>query len=136
MVLMKKASVSESPSGRAPERSPDGISRKQKLAAAEKYFRGSLCWFGDFREFIGERGRAKEARGAHDLLGAPPWGAPRGLVASSVALCLGSQIFWIPSVMEKNHPIGFIPFGLRLIFLSEKGQKHEKNRNWHWPLSQ
>ena len=39
MVLMKKPSVSESPSGRALEWSPDGISQKQKLAAAEKYFR-------------------------------------------------------------------------------------------------
>ncbi|KAI4986121.1 hypothetical protein ZWY2020_018751 [Hordeum vulgare] len=36
MVLMKKPSVSESPSGRAPERSPDGISQRQKLAAVEK----------------------------------------------------------------------------------------------------
>ena len=39
MVLMKKPSVSESPSDRAPERSLDGILRRQKLAAAEKYFR-------------------------------------------------------------------------------------------------
>ena len=65
MVLMKKTSVSESPSDRAPERAPDGILRRQKLAAAEKCFRGSLSWFQIFREFVGERGRAKEPRGAH-----------------------------------------------------------------------
>ena len=38
MVFKKKPSVSESPSGRVPERAPDGILRRQKLAAAEKYF--------------------------------------------------------------------------------------------------
>ena len=65
MVLMKKPSYPNPPSDRAPERAPDGILRRQKLAAAEKYFRGSLLWFLDFREFIGERGRAKEPRGAH-----------------------------------------------------------------------
>ena len=36
MVLMEKPSVSESPYGRAPGRAPDGILRRQKLAAAEK----------------------------------------------------------------------------------------------------
>ena len=92
MVLMKKPSVSESPSGRAPERSPDGISRRQKFAAAEKYFRGSLWRFWDFREFIGERGRAKEPRGAHKLGRRAPQGVARGLVASPRVLCLGSQV--------------------------------------------
>ena len=79
MVLMKKPSVSESPSGRAPERSRDGISRRQKLAAAEKYFRGSLLWFRDFREFIGERGRAKEPSGADKPARRGPQAAARGL---------------------------------------------------------
>ena len=60
MVLMKKPSVSESPSGRAPERALDGILRRQKLAAAEKYFRGSLTQFWNFQEFIGGRRRADE----------------------------------------------------------------------------
>ena len=104
MVLMKKPSVSESPSGRAPERSPNGISQRQKLAAAEKYFRGSLCWFRDFWEFIGERGRAKEARGAHEPARRAPWGAPRGLVTSHETPCLGSQVFWVSFVMEKIIP--------------------------------
>ena len=72
MVLMKKPSVSESPSDRAPERAPDGILRRQKLVAAEKYFRGSLLWIKDFREFIGERGRAKEPRGSHEPARRPP----------------------------------------------------------------
>ena len=38
MVSIEKPSVSESPSGRAPERAPNGILRRHKLAAAEKYF--------------------------------------------------------------------------------------------------
>ena len=53
------------PSDRAPERAPDGILRRQKLAAAEKYFRGSLPWFWIFRGFIGGRSRAEEPQGAH-----------------------------------------------------------------------
>ena len=65
MVLMEKPSVSESPSGRAPGRAPDGILRRQKIAAAEKYFHGSPDFFWDFSEFIGEGARAGEAQGAH-----------------------------------------------------------------------
>ena len=131
MVLMKKPSMSESPSGRAPERSPDGISRKQKLAAAKKYFRASLWRFQDFWEFIGERGRAEEAKGAHEparrppgaRLGGswpPPWPSPwfSGLLDP---FCYG-----------KNHSAGFIPFGLRLIFSSENGQNTEKTETGTW----
>ena len=47
MVLMKKLSVSESPSDRAPERAPDGILRRQKLAAVESDF-DDLLIFWDF----------------------------------------------------------------------------------------
>ena len=65
MVLMKKPSISESPLGRAPERAPDGILRRQKLAAAEKYFRGSLWQFQIFGEFIGGGSWAREPQGAH-----------------------------------------------------------------------
>ena len=80
MVLMKKHSVSESPSGRAPERAPDGILRRQKLATAVKYFRGSLAQFWDFSEFIGGRGRADEPQGAHKpARRGPPWPRLGGL---------------------------------------------------------
>lgn len=104
MVLMKKPSVSESPSGRAPERSPDGILRRHKLVAAKKYFRGSLWWFWIFREFIGGRGRAKEPRGAHKPARHAPQAAARGLVTSAEVLCLGSQVPCVSSVMEKIIP--------------------------------
>ena len=80
MVLMKKPSVSESPSGRAPERAPDGILRRHKLAAAEKYFRGSPHFFWDFREYIGEGARAEEDQGAHKPgRRGPPWPRLGGL---------------------------------------------------------
>ena len=101
MVLMKKPSVSESPSGRAPDRAPDGISRRQKLAAAEKYFRRSLPWFWIIRGFIGGRNREKEPWGPTSLLGAPE-AAARGLVASPGALCLGFQALCVSSVPEKK----------------------------------
>ena len=100
MVFMKKPSVCESPSGRAPERSPDGILWRHKLAAAEKYFRGSLPWFQIFREFIGGRSRAKEPQGAHNPARCPQATA-RGLVASPGALCLGSKPPCVSSVPEK-----------------------------------
>ena len=99
MVLMKKPSVSESPSGRAPERAPDGILRRQKLVAAEKYFRGSLPWFHIFQGFIGGRSRAEEPEGAHK----PARHAPRlqlgglwpPLVPSALVLkSSGSLLLW------------------------------------------
>ena len=65
MVLMKKPSVSESPFRQGTRTCPDGILRRQKLAAAEKYFRGSLAQFWIFQEFIGGRGRADEPQWAH-----------------------------------------------------------------------
>ena len=75
MVLMKKPSVSESPSGRAPERAPDWILRRQKLAAVEKWFWWSSDFFGIFREYIGATPRAEGAQGSHKPVGRglPPW---------------------------------------------------------------
>ena len=71
----------ESPSGRLPEKAQDGISWEQRLAAAEKYYRGSLWYWGNIPEFIGEELGLKELRGAHKPGGRPPRGAPRWLVA-------------------------------------------------------
>ena len=99
---MMKPSVSESPSSRAPERAPDGILRRQKLGAAEKYFRSSLTWFSIFRGFIGGRSRAEEPQGAHKpARRGPPQAAARGLVAYPGAICLGSQAPCVSSVPEK-----------------------------------
>ena len=101
-MLMKKPSVSESPSGRVPERAPDGILWREKLAAAEKYFHGSLSKFWNFSEFIGTRGRAHEPQGAHKpARRGPPLVVPRGLVGSPGGLCLGSHAPCVSSVPKK-----------------------------------
>ena len=61
------------------KRSQDGISRVQKVAAAEIRFHGSPGCFEGIRVYIGERSRSVELRGAHEGGGAPPC-----LVVSSV----------------------------------------------------
>ena len=99
-MLMKSPLYPNPPSGRAPERAPDWILRRQKLAVAKKYFRGSLPWFQIFQGFIGGKSRAKEPRGAHNPARRPQ-AAARGLVASLGTLCLGSQAPCVSSVPEK-----------------------------------
>ena len=69
----------ESSSGRTPEKAPDGISQVQKVAAVEKWFRGSPRCFQGIRVYIGEGSRLVELRGAHEGGGAPPY-----LVAASL----------------------------------------------------
>ena len=84
------------------KRSPDGISKKQRLAAAEKVFWLALCWFPDFREFIGlELGQTEQAW-AHKLPGRPPG---RSLVACAPRFCLLalSRNFQGLFCPEKNH---------------------------------
>ena len=74
----------EPASGRSPEKAPDGISRVQKVAAVEIWFRGAPGCFRGIRVYIGERSRSVEPRGAHEGGGAPRGaGVPPCLVASS-----------------------------------------------------
>ena len=84
----------------------------------EKWFRGSLRCFQGMRVYIGKRSRSVELRGAHEGGGAlgPPrrTALPRGHLAASLTST--------PSLLDcicskKIAPEGFIPFGLRLIFL-------------------
>jgi len=65
MMMMKKPSNSKVPSGRAPEGSPDEISWKQKLVAAEKYFRGSPDFLRNIWKYIGARPRSGGCQGGH-----------------------------------------------------------------------
>ena len=74
------------------EGSPDEISRKRKLAAAEKYFRGSLDVFLIFREYIGARSRSGGAREATRLVATAPLVAATGLVGPLWLSCLGPQV--------------------------------------------
>ena len=72
----------DSPSGRVPKSPPDGISREQKLVAAE-FFWVALYWFSDFREFIDAELGQTEQWAPHKALGAPtPRARPGGLSAT------------------------------------------------------
>ena len=117
------------------EGSPDEISRKRKLAAAEKWFRGRPYFFWDFREYIGQRARAGELQGGHKPGSRGPPG--RGYRACGLPVGLlpwpsSPPIFFCSG---KIHFGDFIPFGLRSKIRSEKSQKHRKNRNWHLALN-
>ncbi len=67
------------PAGRR-EGSPDDISRKRKLAAAKKYFRGSLDFLRNIWEYIGARPRSGGGQGGHKLASRRPLVAATGLV--------------------------------------------------------
>ena len=62
----------DSPSGGAPKKAQDGVSREQKVAAVEIGFRGAPGCFQGIWVYIGERSRSGESRGAHKGGGAPP----------------------------------------------------------------
>src|SRR3989337_1072221 len=108
------------------KRPPDGIAREQKLAVAEKVFRGLLCWFPDFREFIVVELGQTELCGPHKPPGrATPRGAPWCLVGH----CF---IFW-PSpeasstcYVQKKYPKSFVAFGLRLVLIFGKNKNRQK----------
>ena len=110
------------PSGMAPERAPNGISRRQKLVAAEKYFWWSPDFFGIFREFRG-RPEGPQACGPR-----PPPG--RGVGACGAP---GAPLPWLPSSpiffrSKKNLFGDFLPFGLRFKISSKRGHKHGKKQ--------
>ena len=81
-------------------------------------------------EYIGEETRSGRARGAHKGGGTPypprralrPCGRLMAPLTSSPTLL---AVFW----SKKNHREGFIPFGLRLVFLFREAQKQGKSIN-------
>ena len=109
------------PSDKMPEKAQDGISRVQKVAAAEKYFGGRFWSFGNISEFIGQELGLEELRGAHKPSGRAPMAyglLETPLTSSPSPTC----VFW----SKKNHCESFIPFGLRLVFLFYKTHKQGK----------
>ena len=92
----------------------------------EKWFHGSPGCFQGIRVYIGEGTRSGELRGAHEVGGALPPGRallPCGrLIASPTSSPSLLVVFW----SKKNHREGFIPFGLRLVFLFCETQNREK----------
>ena len=82
--------------------------------------------------------RKKYVRGA--MRGPQGWRArPGGWARPLPRAFLVASLTCTPSPLDcfrskNNFPEGFIPFGLRLIFLFCKTLKQGKNRNWHWAL--
>ena len=94
------------------KRPQDGISRVQKVAVVELGFRGSVRCFQGTGLYIGEGGRSVDAQGADE--GGGRAGHPR----ARLVCCLTSTLSLLDCVCSKKiAPEGFIPFGLRLIFL-------------------
>ena len=75
-----------SPPAELRKRPQDGISWVQKVATVEIGFRGAPGCFRGIWVYIGGRSRSVEARGAHEIGGAPSrGGAPSTLLAASGA---------------------------------------------------
>ena len=112
MVLMKKPSVIDSPSGGAPEKAP-----RWDLTGTEGCGGGNrVSWCSRMLSvYMSIYRRKKSLRGA--TRGPRGWGRaslPRGLLDAS----LTSTPSILDYICSKNHsPKGFIPFGFRLIFL-------------------
>ena len=91
-----------SPSGGAPQRLQDGISRIQKVAAVEIGFRGAPGCSGGMWIYIGGRSRSVEPRGAHEGGGAP---SPRGRAGhphGCLACCLTSTPSLLVGICSKK----------------------------------
>ena len=97
------------------------------LAAAGKVFRGLLCWFPDFREFIEAELGQTEPRGPHEPPGcAPPPRARRG--ASWVTAPSSHPLPKLPGSLmsRKKSPKSFVAFGLRLVLIFWKTKNRQK----------
>ena len=136
MVLMQKPSVIDSPSGGAPEKAPSW-----DLTGIEGCGGGNrVSWcswmFSGYMGIQEEEVRRWSCKGPTRVLGAHPPGRgllPRGLLASF----LTSTPSLLDHVCSKNNaPEGFIPFGLRLIFLFSETLKQAKNNNLGWASGQ
>ena len=111
------------------KRPPDGIAEEQKLAEAKKYFRWLYVGFS-ILDNLQRSNQVRRCTRGHKCGGCalrpcvrlmpPPTSSPSLLVVFQ---------------SKKNHCEGFIPFGLRLVFLfCETQRQGKKNKNWHWAL--
>ena len=117
----------EPPPANHRKRPQDGISRVQKLAAVEKWFRGSPRCFQGIRVYIGERSRSVELRGAHEGGARPPASWPPHGVPDFKSMSTG-----LLSVQERSsrrfHSI-WILFDIPFLQNTKIGKK---NNNLHW----
>ena len=108
----------DAPSGEAPEKAPRwDLTGTEGCGGGNRVFAPSLMFLG----YVGiyrRKSRSVELRGAHKGGGRAQGGRcaplPRGLLVD----CLTSTPSPLDHVCSENHvPEGFIPFGLRLVFL-------------------
>ena len=105
-------------------RPQDGISWIQKVAAVELGFWLMFWSFRDTWIYMGGRSTSVELRGAHEAGGCALHPLDRLVAFLTEGPSLLDLIWWENHVSE-----GFIPFGLRLIFLFFKTLKQAKNNN-------
>ena len=99
-------------------RPQDGISWIQKVAAVELGFRGAPGCFQGMRVYKGEGSTSVEQQGAHEAGRSPTPRGRAGHPRGRLVCCLTSTPSLLDCVCSKRiSPEGFIPFGLRLIFL-------------------
>ena len=85
------------------KRPQDGISRVQKVAAVEKWFRGSLGCFQGIRVYIGDGSRSVELQGAHEGGGRlPPWAHPPASWLPRGVPDFDSKSYGLLSVQERS----------------------------------
>ena len=101
--------------GKGPKMGSHGY---KKVAAMEIGFRGAPRCFQGMWIYIGKGSQSGEPRGAHKGGGRPPPQGHASLPRRFLVCYLTSTPCLLDCVCSKNNsPEGFIPFGLRLIFL-------------------
>ena len=109
----------DSPSDGAPAKAPRWDLVDTEGCAVEIVFRGALGCFRGTWIYIGGRSMSVEPRGAHEGGGAPTPLARTGHPRGRLVRFLTSTPSLLDCVCSKEiSSEGFIPFGLRLIFLS------------------
>ena len=121
----------------ARKRPQDGISRVQKVPTVEIGFCGAPRCFRGIWIYMGGRSRSGEPRGAHEGGGRAQGGGHAPLSRGFLEASLTSTPSLLNCLRSKNNsPKGFIPFGLRLIFLFFKTPKlAKKNSSSGWASS-
>ena len=90
-----------------------------------------LGYIGIYRRKKYVRGATRGPRGWRASPGGWARPLPRALLVDPLT-CTPTLLYcFLP---KNNFSEGFIPFGLRLIFLFCETLKQGKNRNWHWAL--
>ena len=127
MVLMQKPSVIDSPSGGAPEKAPrwdltgtEGCGGGNRVSWCSRMFSGYVDIYRR-KKYVG--GATRGPRGWRARPGGQACPLPRGFLVG----CLTSTPSPLDHVCSKNNSLkGFIPFGLRLIFLFLRSSKTRK----------